>query len=608
MTPTSPVTGVLRRMRRGLLLDGGELSDRQLLGSFVAERDEAAFAALVRRHGPMVLGVCRRILGNVHDAEDAFQATFLVLARRAAVIVPREMVANWLHGVARRTAWKTRVAAARRRTKEREAPLMQAQEPPSEAAFRDWQPVLDQELERLPDKYRVPIVLCDLEGRNRKQAAQHLGWPEGTLSCRLARGRALLAQRLRRRGLTLASGGLAVVFSQQALSAAVPAPLVTTTVHAATSGTASAPVAALAEGVIKAMLLGKLKSASALTLSLVLVVAAGVCFNPALIAVPLSAASSRPTAVGRLVGDSSPPANPAPPGRIYYQMNQRMTAMAPDGKDAKLLPGFAANDDYYYQPRSARLSPDGKRLAFGKAELVINGNSRGVYPPNKIYVRDVNKSEPAELVVDMPGVELHNWVWSPDGNKLAFVSWDKDNPTRNWIVDLKTKKVAAVTFPKVKTEKFGEIEPGIQDWSPDGAWFALGAQGLYLAKTDGSGMRKVTEGTHNVFGGSCRFSPDGKRLLFVTYNENKSNTLYTVDVAGGPPKAVVDAMNFSEVHAVWSPDSRRIAYVVTLLDGQGNRGEETSLNVIDADGSNSVTLITEKHEPHVLRLTFTDWR
>src|SRR5262249_9287871 len=148
---------------------GGGLTDGQLLGRFLSSRNEAAFAALVRRHGPMVLGVCRRILGDFHDAEDAFQATFLVLARKAASVVKRESLGNWLYGVAYRTALQARVTNARRRARERPMRDMPHPElPPAEP--QDWRPLLDRELSRLPEKYRAAIVLCDLEGRTRREA------------------------------------------------------------------------------------------------------------------------------------------------------------------------------------------------------------------------------------------------------------------------------------------------------------------------------------------------------------------------------------------------------------------------------------------------------
>ena len=184
---TSQLNGVVRHLRRiALVRDGAGLTDGQLLEHFVASREEVAFEALVRRHGPMVLGVCRRVLRNPHDADDAFQATFLVLVRKAASVVPREKVANWLYGVAYQTALKARATTARRRMKEGQ--LMAASEPAAaeQDFWRDVQPVLDEELNRLPGKYREPIVLCELMGKTRKEVARQLGWPEGTVSGRLA--------------------------------------------------------------------------------------------------------------------------------------------------------------------------------------------------------------------------------------------------------------------------------------------------------------------------------------------------------------------------------------------------------------------------------------
>src|SRR5437868_5839550 len=174
------------------------LSDGQLLDRFTQDRDEAAFAALVRRHGPLVWGVCRRVLRSHHDAEDAFQATFLVLARKAASIASRGLLANWLYGVAYNTAIKARSLAARRKAREKQVTEMPEPEPARHDPWHDLQPLLDQELSRLPDKYRAPVVLCDLGGKTRKEAARLLGCPEGTVAGRLARGRVMLARRLAR--------------------------------------------------------------------------------------------------------------------------------------------------------------------------------------------------------------------------------------------------------------------------------------------------------------------------------------------------------------------------------------------------------------------------
>jgi RNA polymerase sigma factor (sigma-70 family) len=176
------------------------LSDRELLKRFAQRHEEGAFAALVRRHGPMVLSVCRRVLRNGHDAEDAFQATFLVMIEKAQRLRRPELLANWLYGVAYRTALHARQRAARRSEREREAVAMSsdpAGDPSVES--RELRRVLDEELLRLPDKYRAPLVLCYLEGKTNEEAARQLGWPSGSMSYRLARGRELLRERLQTR-------------------------------------------------------------------------------------------------------------------------------------------------------------------------------------------------------------------------------------------------------------------------------------------------------------------------------------------------------------------------------------------------------------------------
>jgi RNA polymerase sigma factor (sigma-70 family) len=277
---TNRVTTVLEHLRRAVGDETGA-TDARLLGHFIERRDEEAFAALVRRHGPMVWGVCRRLLNNLHDAEDAFQATFLVLVRKASSVAPRAMVGNWLYGVAYHTAVRARSAAAKRRTRERQVAEMPEPVATAHDPWRDLQPVLDLELSRLPNKYRAPVLLCDVEGKTRKEAARQLGWPEGTLSGRLARARVMLAKRLGRHGLPLTAGALAAALSANAVQAA-PAALVAATVRAggllaaggAAAAAVSANVSALSEGVVKAMLMTKLKIATVL-LAAVAVVGAG---------------------------------------------------------------------------------------------------------------------------------------------------------------------------------------------------------------------------------------------------------------------------------------------------------------------------------------------
>jgi RNA polymerase sigma factor (sigma-70 family) len=265
----------LDHLRLTVMSDG--LSDAQLLKGFIAEHDEAAFAALVRRHGPMVLGVCWRILGNAHDTDDAFQATFLVLVQKAGTLANRQALASWLYTVAHRTALEARSRNARRHLRERQVEEMPHPEIAA-AEAGDWQPVLDQELSRLPEKYRAPVILCELEGRPRRDAARQLGLAEGTLSSRLAAARRMLARRLARHGITLSGGALAVAVSEA--SAAVPSSLASSTTKAALLvaagqlGALVTPAAILSKGVIKAMFISKLKGTLAAVCT-VLVLGAG---------------------------------------------------------------------------------------------------------------------------------------------------------------------------------------------------------------------------------------------------------------------------------------------------------------------------------------------
>jgi RNA polymerase sigma-70 factor (ECF subfamily) len=248
----------------------GSLGDEQLLDRFLARRDEAgdeAFAELVQRHGPMVLGVCRRILGHAHDAEDAFQATFLVLARKAASVARREKVASWLYGVAVRTAKEARTRAARRRAREERVSAPIHVEPPDDGFPDELRAILDEELGRLPARHRGPVVLCELEGVPRPEAARRLGVPEGTLSSRLARAKARLRDRLAARGVALPVAAVAAILAGEARATIVPLHLLESTVEAATLVAAgptaaaglSASAASLSEGVLKTMLVAKLK-------------------------------------------------------------------------------------------------------------------------------------------------------------------------------------------------------------------------------------------------------------------------------------------------------------------------------------------------------------
>lgn len=303
---TSQTSEFIQHLRRIILpRNGAGLTDAQMLEDYLSRCDEAALAALVRRHGPMVWGVCRRVLPNYHDAEDAFQATFLVLVRKAASIASRELLANWLYGVAHQTALNARAMAARRKGRERQVAEMPEPAVAERELCPDLQPLLDEELSRLPDKYRAVIVLCDLEGKARTEAARQLSVPEGTVAGWLARARAALAKRLNQRGVAVPGGGALAAALAQLASAGVPTSVASSTIKvailsaagqaAAASGAISAPVTDLTEGVLRAMSLTKLKAVSAVVLLVVAILggAAGVlCRTQAAAEQPMAPAAS----------------------------------------------------------------------------------------------------------------------------------------------------------------------------------------------------------------------------------------------------------------------------------------------------------------------------
>jgi RNA polymerase sigma factor (sigma-70 family) len=241
-------------------------TDQALLERFVRHKDGEAFAALVRRHGPMVRATCVRHLGDTPDADDAFQAVFVVLVRRAAVIYRRELLGPWLHTVAVRAARKA--IALRQRRQSRERTVTHMPEPTlNPAEPRDWLPMLDDAVQGLPEKYRVPLVLCELQGLSRAEAAGKLALAEGTLSSRLARGRELLRRRLLRRGVNVSAVALPAVLASQA-SASVAPGLIASTTQAALGGSIAAPVAAITHGVLSAMFIAKCKLVAVVLLGL----------------------------------------------------------------------------------------------------------------------------------------------------------------------------------------------------------------------------------------------------------------------------------------------------------------------------------------------------
>jgi RNA polymerase sigma factor (sigma-70 family) len=349
----------------------GDLSDGQLLERFCSRREETAFALLVQRHGPMVLAVCRRTLANVADVEDAFQATFLVLARRAASIRRRESVGSWLYGVAAHVALKARAQAARRRGREAQAVARTPAGPLAELTQQEVRAALDEELGRLPERYRAPVVLCDLKGKTHEQAAREMGCPKSSLSSRLVRARGLLRQRLVRRGIALSAGLTAAVLAEGATPVVVPALLTTAAVRHATlagpgravaSGLIPERVAALAEAGLRHLTAGGAKATMTLLLAL-----GGVCLGTAVLA--YQALAARPPAA-----EAGPPAlaagdgEPEGPGAEGRPRTDRYGDPLPSGAVGRL---GTLRFRHQHTVVSLAFSRDGKTIVSGSWDQTV---------------------------------------------------------------------------------------------------------------------------------------------------------------------------------------------------------------------------------------------
>jgi RNA polymerase sigma factor (sigma-70 family) len=394
---------VLRYLRRLVLpTEPGEATDAALLGRFVSCKDEQAFTALVDRHGPLVLRVCRRVLGDVHDAEDAFQAAFLILARKAATVHPREALTAWLHGVARRVALKARSARTRpfREPRTAATPLADPRpDPLAELSGRELLLIVDEEVRRLPEAYRLPVILCCLEGRSLEEAARQLGWKLGSVKGRLQRGRARLQARLQRRGLTLSAGLAAAEVSRGAVSAAAVGQLVVRTVRGAVAFRAYQAVAAegitsgaaaLAAETLRAMARTRLKSAAALLVATCLLVTgwaihrAGPSQPTAPLHDPLSPFPTEDRAARAAPADLAVSRRAAPRDGSDAPVEVSGRVLDPGGKPlagAELYVGYAlrrrASDSQLRPtayPRRATSGADGRfRFVFARSELDARG-------------------------------------------------------------------------------------------------------------------------------------------------------------------------------------------------------------------------------------------
>jgi RNA polymerase sigma factor (sigma-70 family) len=508
---------------------GDNHSDGRLLERFRQQRDEAAFTALVQRHGPLVLGVCRRVLRHEQDAEDAFQATFLVLARKPGSIRKTESLGAWLYEVAHRIALKARAGAARRRAYERQAADMPRAEHGHEELSRELRAQLDEELHRLPERYRRLLVLCDLQGQTHQEAAQELGLPAGSLSRHLGRARELLRERLVQRGITLSAALLTGLLAEEAagpVSAALVAPTVRAALAFAAGGPAARTVPAtvdtLAEGALRAMFLTRLK------IVLLLVLMTGLALTAAGLAL-YGAPAPQPR-------ESTPQAEiPVEPDRLdAFGDPLPRGALARLGTVRFRLGGWG---------HAVLFTPDGRRL-------ISTGGGGGP------RLWEVTTGRPLGQLIVPGGGQAGPVALSPDGHTLAT----GDGSGSIHLIDLRTGK--ATRHIRAHLEAVAALA-----FSPDGKLLASGGhfdvprrQGqdnpicLWDVST-GKRVRLLSGHRDAVLG--LAFSPDGKTL--ASGAERYDATFRLWDVATGKGRFTLKGHGGELWSVAFSPDGKTVA-------------------------------------------------
>ncbi len=517
----SPTESVLHHLHHLLESGGPPPDDRCLLQRFVAQRDQEAFAALVTRHGPLVFGLCRRVLRDPHDAEDVFQATFLVLAQKAGTIRKPESLSCYLHGVAYRLAIKARAEASRRRRHERQASGTGTTEE-SDLSWREVRALIDEELQRLPWTMRLPLVLCYLEGQTQDEAARRLGWPRGTLKRRLERGRDRLRVRLTRRGVTLGGSLFAVALTESATRSAVPASLRTAAVQAGVQlalgdGTALAATRAalLAKGALQTMLATKLKIGALLM---------------ALLGCAATAAGlvSRPEPAVNPPKERTQAAEPTRPAEDKKVQQDRYGDALPEGAIARL---GTVRMRHQNATMSAVFTRDGKTAIVGDAA----GN---------VVFWDVATGREVRRLRQTPGV-IHALAITADGNTLASGSWGK---VFLWEV-AKGKILSPID---VKNDAVMQLA-----FTPDGKTLAVRDQGDTMLLCDVAGRKERHElKGHKGKVSSMDLSPDGKTLVSGSWGDPH---IRLWDVATGKEKFHFRAYNQDVVNVAFRPDGQAIA-------------------------------------------------
>jgi RNA polymerase sigma factor (sigma-70 family) len=564
---------------------GEEPTDRQLLDTFLDRRDSAALEAILRRHGAMVWGVCRRVLRNDHDAEDAFQAALLVFVRKAGSIASREHLANYLYGLAHLTARKARQTVAKRRAREIQVTQLPEPQsaPPDRNPWLDLQALLDETLSRLPDKYRAVVVLCDLEGRTRAEAARQLGVAEGTVGSRLARARAQLAERLARHVPAVSGVMLAAVLSERTAAASLPAPVLSAATKAANllaagetgAGFISARVFALTQGVLKAMLLAKLRSGVLLMLvGIALAVGAGLLASAAHTQppVPEPFAKVRKEAQEALVragpdepGKLSPKLHATLEGHtdrvwcVAFNSDRKTLASASRDKTIKLWDAATGKEKTTLKGHTGTIfavafSPDGKTIASAglRPTEQPDGGEEGDPYTEEIRLWDVASGKNTATLEGPAGL-VNAVAFSPDGKTLAsgslrfgkkpdefsgaVVLWDVARGKPVATLEGHTNTVFSVAF------------------SPDGKILASGSGDKTVKLWDvATGKERVTLKDHDDDVTSVAFGTDGKTLVSGSHD----NTVKVWDVATNKTVTTIDVETWV-LNLALAPDGKTLA-------------------------------------------------